>query len=436
MIELQQQLRQQQEDQTEALADLNDWMGDIAKKEEALKKKTKMAPDLPPIRGSVPVPAEKVSAPAPKEDPVARFKDLGNDYFKKGKYKEAVDNYTKGITLDPKGFDTHVLYGNRGMAYLNLNMWKESEVDSTVSVELNRTYTKGYFRRGTARVQLGKLREALEDFERVIVLEPTNTDAQAQISIVKSRLPAPVSAANAATPAGAPARKKLVVQEVDDDDDEPAPPAPLTQTQLDAHAQVEAARRAQEESKKKQAELVEKQRASQRKTNSRVEEIEDEEEVIPPPRKVPVAKAHVPVAPRVVELPQVTLDKLKTPKTFLEFEGRYNDIAQQANKDTLFPAYFQLLPKGSLKAFFKSNMTSDILTEILLACNSVFETPYALGVLQELLTVSRADDLLMFSEAKEKIALKGAFDKIMESASVDKAVAQKVMTAYKDIVPF
>jgi len=474
MIEIQAQLRQQQEDQTEALADLNDWMTAITKKEEAMKKKTKMAPDFPPVRGTVPVPDEKVTQPEKKEDPVQRFKDLGNDFFKKGKYKEAVDAYTKGIILDPKGFDTHLLYGNRALAYLNQNMWKEAEIDATVSVELNRTFTKGYFRRGTARVQLGNLRGALEDFERVVVLEPSNGEAQKKIQEIKAKLPA--TAPKAGATAAAPTRKKLVVQEVDDDDDDaPAPPpnpppvkkhvdpvpatqekapekaasppasppkpsVPLTQSQSDAKrkaeealAQAERARAAQEEAKKAQAANLEKQQAARRRTNARVEEIEDEEEVVAPK---PAPKKVAAPAARHMELPEITRDRLKAPKTYLEFEKLVNDMSIQPNKAELFAAYFQMIPQGGLKAFFKSNLSSDVLTEILLACAGPhFDAATTLNTLQELLKVSRAEDLLMFSEAKEKAALKAAFEK-MKAASIDKGTIEKLQVTYKNIVPF
>lgn len=43
------------------------------------------------------------------------FKNEGNDLFKQGKYKDAIDAYSKGIDIDP---DNHVLFSNRSAAYL------------------------------------------------------------------------------------------------------------------------------------------------------------------------------------------------------------------------------------------------------------------------------------------------------------------------------
>ncbi|KAL4659389.1 RNA polymerase II-associated protein 3 [Arapaima gigas] len=101
-------------------------------------------------------------------------KDLGNAYFKEGKYEAAVECYTKGLEADSSNV---LLSANRAMAYLKLERYKEAEEDCSKAVALDNSYSKAFARRGTARVALGKLREAKEDFEQVLKLEPGNKQA-------------------------------------------------------------------------------------------------------------------------------------------------------------------------------------------------------------------------------------------------------------------
>jgi len=56
--------------------------------------------------------------------------------------------------------------------------------DCNKAIEKDANYVKGYFRRGTALLSLGKVLEAELDFKKVIELEPKNTGAKEQIKIV------------------------------------------------------------------------------------------------------------------------------------------------------------------------------------------------------------------------------------------------------------
>ncbi|XP_059833491.1 RNA polymerase II-associated protein 3 isoform X2 [Hypanus sabinus] len=126
-------------------------------------------------------------------------KDLGNDYFKQGKYLEAIECYTKGMTAD----GTNVLLpANRAMAFLKLEKkgsgldkavadWQrfaEAEADCSQAISLDNTYSKAFARRGTARLCLGKLKEAKEDFEMVLRLEPGNKQALTELGKINKEL--------------------------------------------------------------------------------------------------------------------------------------------------------------------------------------------------------------------------------------------------------
>ncbi|KAM6435962.1 RNA polymerase II-associated protein 3 isoform 2-T4 [Liasis olivaceus] len=111
-------------------------------------------------------------------------KDLGNGYFKEGKYEIAIECYTRGIAADGANA---LLPANRAMAYLKIQKYEEAEEDCTQAVLLDSSYSKAYARRGTARAALGKLKEAMQDFETVLKLEPGNKQAINEVTKLKNK---------------------------------------------------------------------------------------------------------------------------------------------------------------------------------------------------------------------------------------------------------
>nr|GEU63720.1 RNA polymerase II-associated protein 3 isoform X1 [Tanacetum cinerariifolium] len=67
-------------------------------------------------------------------------KELGNDFFKKRKYKEAVDCYSMSLALS----STAIAYSYRAMAYLKIRRFHEAEDDYTEALNLDDRYTKAY----------------------------------------------------------------------------------------------------------------------------------------------------------------------------------------------------------------------------------------------------------------------------------------------------
>ncbi|NXO67195.1 RPAP3 protein, partial [Phainopepla nitens] len=112
-------------------------------------------------------------------------KDLGNGYFKEGKYEVAIECYTRGIAADGTNA---LLPANRAMAYLKIEKYKEAEDDCTQALLLDASYSKAFARRGAARVALGKLKEAIQDFEAVLKLEPGNKQAINELTKIRNEL--------------------------------------------------------------------------------------------------------------------------------------------------------------------------------------------------------------------------------------------------------
>ncbi|XP_075087015.1 uncharacterized protein LOC107830436 isoform X2 [Nicotiana tabacum] len=109
-------------------------------------------------------------------------KELGNEFFKQKKFKEAIDCYSRSIALSP----TAVAYANRAMAYLKIKRFQEAENDCTEALNLDDRYIKAYSRRSTARKELGKLKESIEDAEFASRLEPQNQEIKKQYGEVKA----------------------------------------------------------------------------------------------------------------------------------------------------------------------------------------------------------------------------------------------------------
>ncbi|KAD4179560.1 hypothetical protein E3N88_28151 [Mikania micrantha] len=108
-------------------------------------------------------------------------KELGNEFFKQRKYKEAVECYSRSLALSP----TAVAYANRAMAYLKLKR-HEAEDDCTEALNLDDRSIKAYSRRSTARKELGKLKDSKEDADFALRLEPHNQEIKKQYAEAKS----------------------------------------------------------------------------------------------------------------------------------------------------------------------------------------------------------------------------------------------------------
>ncbi|XP_057424136.1 uncharacterized protein LOC130717792 isoform X2 [Lotus japonicus] len=112
----------------------------------------------------------------------ASEKDLGNEFFKQKKFKEAIDCYSRSIALSP----TAVAYANRAMALIKLRRFQEAEDDCTEALNLDDRYIKAYSRRATARKEVGKFKGSMEDADFALRLEPNNQEIKKQYADAKS----------------------------------------------------------------------------------------------------------------------------------------------------------------------------------------------------------------------------------------------------------
>uniref|UniRef100_A0A8B9RFS1 DnaJ homolog subfamily C member 7 n=1 Tax=Astyanax mexicanus TaxID=7994 RepID=A0A8B9RFS1_ASTMX len=102
------------------------------------------------------------------------FKEKGNAFYVKKDYSEAFNYYTKAIDASPKNAS---YYGNRAATLMMLSRFREALEDSQQAVRLDECFTKGHLREGKCHLSLGNAMAASRCFQKVLELDPTNTQA-------------------------------------------------------------------------------------------------------------------------------------------------------------------------------------------------------------------------------------------------------------------
>ena len=54
-----------------------------------------------------------------------------------------------------------------------------------MAISLDPTYTKAYARRGAARLALGQLNQSMDDYQKVLQLEPSNKQAREELKKIE-----------------------------------------------------------------------------------------------------------------------------------------------------------------------------------------------------------------------------------------------------------
>lgn len=129
-------------------------------------------------------------------------KDQGNAYFKCGdfdrarkKYKRALEfvEYDHGLTDEEKEKSKQIkipVYNNLAQVCLNIGDFKEAIAQCNKCLEIDSHNLKSLFRRGRAQSALDNWDEATSDFNLVLQLDPTNTDASRELHLVREKVKA------------------------------------------------------------------------------------------------------------------------------------------------------------------------------------------------------------------------------------------------------
>jgi tetratricopeptide (TPR) repeat protein len=106
----------------------------------------------------------------------------GVEYKIKGDHNAAIKEFTSAIELDPKNFDA---YAFRGFEYSQLDEWDKAISDYTQAIIINQR-DSDYLSRGGAYFMIEKFKEARDDFETALYINPNNDEAKEAMALLES----------------------------------------------------------------------------------------------------------------------------------------------------------------------------------------------------------------------------------------------------------
>lgn len=99
------------------------------------------------------------------------YKTQGNELMNKGQYKDAINLYSKAISVYP---ENPAYYTNRAVANQMLNDYDNAIIDAKFSLSIDPLYSKGYTRLGDALEGKKDYNAALDAYKKVLELEGDN----------------------------------------------------------------------------------------------------------------------------------------------------------------------------------------------------------------------------------------------------------------------
>mmetsp|Transcript_124100 Transcript_124100/g.185494 ORF Transcript_124100/g.185494 Transcript_124100/m.185494 type:complete len:93 (+) Transcript_124100:87-365(+) len=81
-----------------------------------------------------------------------KFKNIGNEEFKKGNNLKAIEAYNKAVNFNP---DEPSFYANRAACYLEMKKYNKCIDDCNTTLKLDSEFTKAYRRRGRSYYLIG-----------------------------------------------------------------------------------------------------------------------------------------------------------------------------------------------------------------------------------------------------------------------------------------
>jgi serine/threonine-protein phosphatase 5 len=113
---------------------------------------------------------------------VLELKDKGNKALMGGHHVEAIGFYSEALELLGEDNPNAIILSNRAQAFIKVENYGLAISDATLAIEIDASYPKAYYRRGTAEFALNKPKQARKDFKMVCKLRPKDRDARLRYS--------------------------------------------------------------------------------------------------------------------------------------------------------------------------------------------------------------------------------------------------------------
>ncbi|GJN36160.1 hypothetical protein PR202_gb25000 [Eleusine coracana subsp. coracana] len=303
----------------------------------------------------------------------------------------------------------------QGNEYFKQKKFKEAEDDCTEALDLDDRYIKAYSRRITARKELGKLKEAMDDAEFAISLDPNNAELRKQYSEIKA-----LHMEKTAKKASVPAKRAVsgFDRTADKKDKTSHPP---TISQKDSFMEVDSPVRAA-------VEIIDN--ADRRAKGGSGVIINDN--IMQPQDAKQKARSEASIqelASRAASRYMSSAVKsVTTPKTAYDFEVSWralsDDTAQQIQllKFHAFLFDWQSIPPASLPEIFKNSLSAAFLVDIVKCSASIFRDDgvLAVSILKNLAKVPRFDLIIMCLSSMHKSELRKIWDQVfLDNTSAD-----------------
>ena len=149
-------------------------------------QRAKTAP--PPGKGGHKKEKGQQQANKPPEKSAADYFNSGVSHYGKGRYDEAIRDFSEAIRLNPKDAG---YYNYRGNSYHNKGRYDEAIRDYAEAIRLNPNVAVYYGNRGGSCYQKGRYDEAIRDVEMALSMDPNNKEAKALLKEIQGAKTAP-----------------------------------------------------------------------------------------------------------------------------------------------------------------------------------------------------------------------------------------------------
>lgn len=460
MIEMQFQLRENQQYLSDAFKDLENWSGDMKVKEEKLINNSNRNDDiasektLPPVRNLATVKKKKKIKKTSKNETNDKKttkikaydyrnwdkfdvdaacmeidekksssssdyttdeeweeeqkknranweKERGNLFLKDNLYDDAINCYTRAIELD----QTNAIFpANRAMCLLKQEKYAAAEVDCTLSITLDPKYVKAFHRRGTARIGLKKLNEAKEDFEEVLKLEPFNKEAQKELIKIEKE----VESMSIVFP---------IDKQIDKRSKKPLKRIQIQEINSDVDRKLEAARQ-EIKSKIKLNESDEKLFSI---SENKAEKSKNENEEVKIKKKV--EKVEEKKFNKNIVIPSAPTNGFQFRKDWQMLANNLDDLA----------VYFKQIPPDFYPKLFMNGLESDMLSKIFLLLQKYLiqdENFDAFNYMNSLSQVKRFHTQILFFSNDDKTVIHNLLDHVKKSSNRTKNEIEELEKRY------